>query len=274
MHKTRTVILQSFDRSGSTAIARAISSSNDVELFMQPFNSGSIRERMYEIWNADMAEESDVSFFQGLENSSIDLDYIKSHWFAEHSTTQKYIPGQLHLIKTTLNHFTTAWVKEQFPGIDTWGIWRDPMEVLISLERNNFINKWYGQAVTEITPTVENHSLFCEFRPFLKNIDSEIKEAAFLIAVRSFYLFCHLEENRIIEYSRFKEKGIDGLQDFIAFYKITPGEFEFRSSENLIGKKYQDNVVQSSPIIDSDLNFAIDIFKPLKNLLKDKFNVY
>jgi len=271
---TKTVLIQGFDRSGTTAISRLLGTGTNVEMFMQPFNSGPIRKRMYEIWDNDLADQADKDFFKKMENNELDTTYIKSHWFDKHSTTKKYVSGHIHFIKSTINHFTTAWINLEYPKIDQWAIWRDPMEVLASLCRNDFVSAWYGDAIESITPTVHKESSLFVFLPFLGKLDTEIKKAAFLIAVRSYFLFLHLDEKRVIEYAKFIDNPELALSDITLAYGLENLDYsEAKTNHNLIGKNYAPNVDHIKLIQGSDLQFSIDIFKPLNQLVKERHHV-
>ena len=62
-HPINNLILNGFDRCGSSAIARVLSKHPDIELIFQPFNSGNIRRIMYQIMSEQNAKEEDYRFF-------------------------------------------------------------------------------------------------------------------------------------------------------------------------------------------------------------------
>lgn len=267
----KVVIIHGFDRSGTSAISRTLASMDRVELFMQPFNSGPIRKRMYELWDSDMASDSDKAFFQGLTQGEIDHEYIKSHWFFDHSTSQHFVDGHLHIIKTTINHFTVDWIKNDFPAIDQWAIWRNPMDILASLVRNDFIGDWYHDALKEITPTVNNHSIFEPYRSFLFELDNEIKMAAFLIAVRSHYLFDKIDGHNIIVYEDFVENPLKSLSHFTEKYSLDSGSINMVNNDlNVIGKNYDPGAKHTSVLKNEDMAFAYRVFNPLIALFNSK----
>ncbi len=273
MKEVKTVILQGFDRSGSTAIARTLASSVSAELFMQPFNGGSVRKKMYQIWHEDMASEEDKSFFKGLEKGCLIKEYIHSPWFEKHSTVTDFEPGKLHLVKTTINHFTTKWVMDSFENMDQWAIWRDPIEILTSLKRNDFIQKWYANAVEEVTPAVLNEEVLKLFAPYLSKIQNDVQRAAFLIAVRSYYLFTHVKHNQVICHNQFKKNPTLALSSFVEKYNLKPVDTAAsRISHNLIGKDFTHSRKQINILNNEDIAFANDIFEPLIKLVKEKFN--
>ena len=132
------LIINGFDRSGTSAITRLLATHPKVELIMQPFNSGFIRKKMYSILEETDECRPEHVFFKALKNNEIKNELIDSYWHYEHSTTQHFKDGQLHIIKTTINHFTQKWMNENYPEIDVWGIWRDPKDIVDSIIRNKF----------------------------------------------------------------------------------------------------------------------------------------
>jgi len=269
-----TVLLQGFDRSGSTAISRLLATGTNVELFMQPFNSGPIRERMYEIWSKEMAGREDVFFFENLERGILLKEYIKSHWFEKHSTTTEFVPGHFHFIKTTINHFTTKWINDEFTGIDQWGIWREPIDILASILRNDFVSKWYEDAIVQITPALHKESILYSYLPKLSLLNSEAKKAAFLIAVRSHFLFYHIPDGQVIEYKEFVSNSEKALNTLVKRYGLVGIAYDqSKESQNLVGKEYAPDHDHIKQISEEDLQFAIDIFKPLKKLVKERHHV-
>jgi len=265
------IILNGFDRSGGSAISRSLAQHPEVELFMQPFNSGPVRRKMYQIWNDDVATDEDVKFFEGLEKAEILRDYIKSHWFEKYSTTQSFIPGRVHLIKTTLNHFLIDWCQVRFPGIDQWAIWRNPWEILISLIRNEFIGEWYVTALEELSPVVRTTSLLAPFRKFLGGLDNPHAQAAYLIAVRSYFLFNYVKNDRVIFYEDFYDNPSNGLSGFLNAYNLVPLEIEAGKDLNIAGTFSPDNRKAIELVDLESIELISSIFAVLTDLIKTKF---
>src|SRR5690606_9554940 len=195
------VILNGFDRSGTSAISKVLLSHPQIELIMQPFNSGFIREKMYKILDEDDRESPEHQFFSDLSNNTLNNDLIKSHWHEKYSSTHKYQEGKLHIIKTTINHFAQRWMVDNYPEIDVWGIWREPKDIVDSIIRNYFYNDWYKDAIREIIPTIKSESsLSNHFQIYLPLLNSKVYETAFLLAVRSYFFFLHLYPQNVINY--------------------------------------------------------------------------
>ena len=263
-------ILNGFDRSGTSAISRTIATHPDIEIIMQPFNSGSIRQKLYQVIDDDNATDADYDFFKKLEKGILEPSYIKSEWHQKHSSTKSFKDEKLHLIKTTQNHFTIDWVKQHFPEIEHWGIWRDPVDILASLVRNNFHIKWYSGAVNELVETVRRHEVLnVEFSSFIDQLTNPIREMAFIIAVRSWFYFRRLDSNKIIYYSTFVQDHNEALVDLIEYFELSSFDFDMQEKGdlNIIGKKYNSGSRYRSMIPNDDFEFCDAVFNSLNNLI-------
>lgn len=259
------LILCGFDRSGSSAIARSLASHPLVELFMQPFNSGPVREKMYRLWDDKVASPDDVRFFSGLERGELHRDYIRSHWFAK-STVQDFVPGRLHIVKTTLNHFVSRWSIQRFPDLAHWAIWRDPRDVLASLIRNDFIGAWYADALTEISPAVlsdpELSDHFASAMPQVK--DHEQAQAAFLIAVRSYVLFRAVPVQQRLSFERFREDPSAESARLFTRYGLNPIQIDGSGDKNLTGKAFEATTSHQCQIDPAIKPLLQTLFAPLE----------
>lgn len=268
MNKSDTVILNGFDRSGSSAISRLLNLSDDVELLMQPFNSGIIRKKMYVPFNEPNTNEAYL-FLEGLKNGKIRNDLVKSHWHFKHSSTLEFKPNKLHIVKTTINHFAQEWMKVNFPEIDVWGIWRNPLDILKSLVYNEFNTQWYNDALAQIKPTVHKVNILNDFEKYLDKIDSEVKATAFLIAVRTFYFLYYLDEDKLLDYEKFKADA-NYLNKFNDYYNLSEVDYAENSKIdlNILGKRRSNEYNLDT----DDENFAKDIFGHIIDLKKQKFD--
>ncbi|MEX0719975.1 MAG: hypothetical protein WD059_04850 [Balneolaceae bacterium] len=266
-------IVNGFDRSGSSAITRLLSTHPKVELIMQPFNSGFIREKMYSILKETDEKSPEHVFFKSLKNNKLNNDLIKSHWHYKHSTTQSFREGQLHIIKTTINHFAQKWMNENYPDIDVWGIWRKPEDIVDSIIRNEFYGEWYEDALTQIIPTVNNSKLLYKYYlRFISDLDSITKKTAFLVAVRSHFFFYYLKPQYVIEYEKFTEDP-NYLNSFFNHYELSSIDITERSSNdlNIIGK-YKDKKEEVN-YSEEEENFMDEVFKPLKELVAERHKI-
>jgi hypothetical protein len=266
------ILLNGFDRSGSSAISRTLTTHPEIELIMQPFNSGFIRKKLYQIFDETDKNSEAFQFFEGLRNNEIREEFIHSHWYFNHSTTRKYQPDKIHLIKTTINHFAQKWMKEHFNDIDVWGIWREPQDIVFSIIRNGFFGKWYPEGVKEITPTVlKEPELKNHYQSFINELDNEIKTTSFLLAVRSHFFFRHLDKDKLIVYEDFRDNP-NYLWKFTRYYGLQDKDFSnaAKGDLNIIGKREAHN--DNNLFKKNDIDFMNKIFEPLKNLKKEKFN--
>ena len=267
------IILNGFDRCGSSAISRTLSQHPQVELIFQPFNSGSVRKKMYQIWDDAVASEKDRSFFKALSVGQIDESYIESEWYYKYSTTRKIIPGRLHVIKTTINHFTAEWHNSNFPEIPMWGIWREPESILKSILRNDFTDQWYVDALESLKPVLSQRDYLKDYIRFLPHLDSVVALTAFFIAVRSHYFFFHIPIERILRYETFVESPNRELGRVCEMFDLEIFDFSTFSKRdlNVIGKahKTSDNN-DYMEVLSSDL--IADIFNPLREMMCRKYS--
>lgn len=267
---TNNFILNGFDRCGSTAISRSLATHPDIELIMQPFNNGNIRKKIYQVLDDDNTTAEDHAFFEALEKNKLLSNYIKSEWHFKYSTVQQFQPGKLHLIKTTQNHFTISWIKHHFPLIELWGIWREPMDILASLVRNNFHIKWYSGAIKELSNTVDNHQILNEiFGKYINQANNPVREMAFIIATRTWFYFSQLEPEKIIFYQDFIENPNKSFLPVTSYFGLKPHHFVSpqKTNLNITGKPYQSGKNFRSVIPENDRPFCLSVMGPLYSLL-------
>ncbi len=268
------VIINGFDRSGTSAIVRTLAQHPQIEIFMQPFNSGPIRRRMNQVWDDCIADEADFRFFEELEARRIECDYIVSHWFERDSTTTKFIPNQLHLIKTTINHFAVRWISKNFPKLEQWAIWREPRDILASLIRNGFDDTWYSAAYEELVPTVHGEPwLQSRFSDFIERITHPHERMAFVIAVRNAFLIDNTRQGKILIFERFCSFGPNYLNGIVESYGLDSFEFSVSGDLNIIGKAYDPGASHTAVIDPASLEMIEAIFEPLRAVMDAKSQV-
>ncbi|MFT5876446.1 MAG: hypothetical protein ACJA2N_000609 [Salibacteraceae bacterium] len=267
---TKFVIINGFDRCGSSAISRTLNTHKGIELIMQPFNSGFIRENMYVPFESTGDVTQGVKFFEALRNGKLENSLIRSHWHHKFSSTLVAKEGQLHIIKTTINHFSQRWMNEYFPDIEVWGIWRNPQNIVESIMRNGFYGEWYSEAIALLIPTIEKEvELRKYYYPFINLLDTEAKKTAFLVAVRSYFFFQYLPNDRIIEFEEFA-KDTNYLNKFLDFQNLDNISFENASNKelNIVGKAFKDT--SKFDFTESEQEFMNIVFKPLIALFESK----
>lgn len=226
--KVNNVILTGFDRSGTSAISKTIAQHPQVELVFRPFNGGSIRRKMYQILSDQNASQSDFEFFEGLQKGKFLSAYVESWWHQKYSTIKDaFADNKLHLLITNLNHFTIPWLKERFPLLENWAIWREPLDVLQSCIENDFLGNWYLDALTEVRVAVDaTECLRRHFRTYSNRLDDDVKTTAYLIAVRNTYLFENIEHGKLIDYELFKKDPNTALLPFLQYFGLDE-DFDF-----------------------------------------------
>ena len=239
-------ILIGFDRSGTSAISKAISGHPQVNLVYRPFNSGPIRKKMYTILDEGNTTQEDKLFFQELEKNSFYSDYVVSTWHEKYSDIgNDFEKEKLHLLITNINHFSVAWVKNQYPKIEQWAIWRDPKYILNSCMKNNFFNDWYQDSLGFLVETVSKNTLLNhQFSWIISDIvnQSSVVKVAFIIAVRNYFLFYHINPRKIISYDLFKVNPDLSLKHLCDYFNLDIKKFSF--------SKYLDMDLNSIPSVD------------------------
>lgn len=240
--KRNNFILTGFDRSGTSAISRTLALHPQVELVFRPFNGGSIRSKMYDVLSNESVSDEDIHFFSELEKGRFDAPYVKSWWHKKYSTiTDHFLEDQIHVVITNLNHFTIPWVASNFPKIESWAIWREPLDIIQSCIDNHFLGDWYADALTQVKATVRNNDFLRQhFLPYESLLNDDIKKTAYLLAVRNTFLFHHIELGKLIDYELFKNDPNAGLMPLLTFFGLDV-DFDFtvmleRDLNSVLGK--------------------------------------
>ena len=221
------------------------------------------------------ASEEDNRFFFELESGRFERDYIESSWFEKHSSVLEFVPGKLHLLKTTINHLSIRWIQKEFPAIQFWGIWRDPEDILASLIRNDFYDKWFQDALPQLLSTISENSR--DFPEAYENahtyLSGDVRIMAFIIAVRSHFFFSHLHADKLINYELFKSDPIRELNKITRYFSLSQHQFDvnFKEDFNAIGKRFKKGYNYRHLIPKSDLGFIRELFMPLYDLMDTRF---
>ena len=270
------VILNSFDRSGSSAISRSLLLHPKIELLFQPFNGGSIRKKMNLVFSDQLVSDEDEYFFSELNQGRLWREYIHSIWFDNYSSTKQIVPGKVNLIKTTLNHLTINWIQNRFPKIAFWGIWRDPFDVLASLIRNDFYRKWFYGAERELAETVvQNQECFApEFVALYALVENNpVRAMAYIIAVRSYFYFAYLKTDHVLNYQKFRQNTDTELNKFTNTYFLE--EFSWSNSAyadlNVTGATWSPGRNYRDQIPVQDMQYVRTVFRPLFRLMSERF---
>lgn len=258
-------------------LVRLLANHPDIELIMQPFNGSNIRLHMNHIMSDELATEDDVRFFSSLAKNQFYSTYINSGWHNKFSTVWDFQPGKLHIIKTTLNHLASRWMLERFPAIPLWGVWRNPYDILASIHRNGFFEKWYGDShVRDLIITVRDHDLLRHyFGELHDNLTTNVQKTAYLITVRSWFFFYHLPVDNILIYEKILENPNPELERLLVRYQLHPFNFEpyLNLDYNISGKSYKKGVSYRDILTKEDLQVAENLFTPLFELMNQRFGL-
>lgn len=272
-------ILIGFDRSGTSAISRSLAMHPDIELIFRPFNSGSLRKKMYEILDDKNISEEDLLFFEKLQQEELYSDYFVSEWHLKYSTVKTaFKPGKFHLMITNINHFSIRWVSQNFPRIEQWGIWRDPIDILNSCVKNKFYGSWYEDALSTILISVEREKSLAEhFGDYIDLVKcgNDVIKTAFLLAVRNYFLFANINPCKVINYEVFKTDANSALKHFLKYFKLNE-EFDFNpfldqdlnSIASIDG--YKKNKSSKNVLSRDEELIANELFNPLYNIYEER----
>jgi len=275
--KNNNLILTGFDRSGTSAISRTLAQHPDIELIFRPFNGGSIREKMYEILSDENVTKSDVRFFTELSNGRFDASYVVSWWHKKYSTiSDQFSEDKLHLLITNLNHFTIPWVSSNFPYIESWAIWRDPLDVVQSCLENDFLGEWYDDALANVKETVRSDSFLCShFKQYENRLDDDVKKVSYLLAVRNTYLFNSIDPGKVVDYDVFKVDPNRALGPLLQHFSLDRG-YDFsgmleQDLNSVPGKvKYTPGRSKKHLFSEGQAIFLDEILMPLYKAYKEK----
>lgn len=273
---TKTVLLNGFDRCGSSMISRMLAEHPEIELIFQPFNSTNIRRRMYEMWDDGTAEPQDIRFLDGMRRGRLAEDYIVSHWHANFSSTRVMVPGHLHVVKTTLNHLTARWMRERFSEIGMWAIWRDPLAILSSVLRNGFFADWYGEgAVHAMAVTAREHPTeFGAYSELAPDLRSDWQKTAYLIGARSYFLFRHVAPEDILVYERVRSDPSAELGRLVERFDLAPFDFSglVRRDYNVVGEGFREG--RAAPTLPpEDREPVRELLAPLTELARARLGI-
>ena len=272
-------ILIGFDRSGTSAISRTLAAHPQVELIFRPFNSGPIRHKMYQLLDDRKVTDEDISFFRNLQNEVLDSSYFVSQWHQKFSSVQNsFKAGQLHVIITNINHFSVRWVKSTFPEIEQWAIWRHPEQILNSCIKNEFYGEWYSDALSQVVQSVqEDKELSALFEGYIDEVmvGNFTVKTAFLIAVRNYFLFKHIDAGKIVDYDIFKTDPNRALKPVLEYFKLSQDfdfsrflEVDLNSIPSVDG--YEKNKKGANVITPEEMELARQMFEPLHQLYNQK----
>ncbi len=250
-----------------------------VELVFRPFNGGSIREKMYDILSDENVSDADVQFFSELSKGKFDSRYVVSWWHKKYSSiSNRFLEDRLHVIITNLNHFTVPWVSAKFPNIESWAIWRNPLDIVQSCLENNFLGDWYEDALENVIQAVRSDEfLSSQFLQYEDCLDDEVKKISYLLAVRNTYLFNNIERGKIVDYDLFKTDPNRALRPVLDYFELD-SSYDFSSMleqdlNSVPGKvRYAPGMKKKHTFSDENVEFLSRVMLPLQEALGRKAN--
>lgn len=240
--RCRVLLLVGFDRCGSSMISRVLAAHPQVELLFQPFNSTEIHRAQWRAWPPGERHPATERFLDRLLGGEIDRDYLASDWFDHHSSTDRVVPGALHLIKDTKVHFQLPWLHARFPEIPVWGIWRDPRAIVCSLMRNGFHRSWYGDiGVEQLRAMVERIPGLEPYAPMLREEAGEHERMALVVALRTHRFVLDLPADRWLVYEEVVAEPNRALGGFLDGSGLEPFDFapHLGRDLNVVGRPFE-----------------------------------
>lgn len=223
-------------------VARLLAEHPAVETLIQPFSSTEVHRTQWEIWDANHSAPGPEAFLKGLQAGQLDRSFIEADWFERFSTTDRLRPGTVHVIKETKLHFKLGWLRERFPAIPVFGLYRDLRGIVGSLVRNGFHETWYGGAFEEVEPVVRADGPLAErYGGFFDTPPSPAVRMGVIVAVRTEVMARSLDPAMWIAYEGAVEDCNTELGGVLQRLGLEP--FDFRPSldrdYNIVGRGYE-----------------------------------
>ena len=202
----RLVILNGFDRCGSSFIGGLLSRHPQINYFFQPFSRTEVHRTQYEPWGETTSAPATEAFLQSLLAGTVDHDYIASDWFRRFSDFDLGDTRRIGLIKDTKLHTKMAWLKHRFPEVQLYGIRRNPRAILCSLVRNGFHTRWYGEpAYRKTLELLAGDARLATFATVAGTCRSTVEKTALVIAVRTALMTMELDDDQWLAYEQVQE---------------------------------------------------------------------
>ncbi len=244
--QVKILLLNGFDRCGSSLIGGLLAQHPDAAYFFQPFNRTEVHDSQHRIWAEDEEHPATEKFLSEFLEGEVDDGFLGADLFRKHSSAHAPRPEGLNVIKETKVHFKAAWIQRRFPAMEVRGIWRDPRGILCSLLRNDFATSWYGKpAFDAIAATVRSTPELDAYLPMLDERLEPYEEVALVIAARTHYFAQSIPRN---DWTCYEELLLDCngvLGDLIQPFGLAPFDFEPHLC--------RDHNVSGSPSLGQDL---------------------
>jgi hypothetical protein len=241
----RYLIINGFDRSGSSMVARVLAKHPQVETLFQPFSSTEVHRSQWEIWDGSHRAPVTEAYLNGLLGGVVNTSYHQSDWVDRFSSTLEPRPGALHVIKETKLHFKVEWLRTRFPGIPFMALYRDLREIVASLVRNGFHRSWYGGALEAVEHVVRaDPELEREYGHFFGRRLSEPVAMGVVVAVRTDVMGRSLRRDDWLHYEKVTENVNGELGRILDRFQLASFDFEPHIGQDysIVGSPYEGRV--------------------------------
>ena len=180
------MILNGFDRSGGSWIARTLAEHPSIRLLYQPFSRTVVHRGQYRIWDRRHRHPAVRQFARSLLRGRIDPTFPRAELWRQHSHGLNRTEATHWVVKETKLHLHGDWWRAAVPEAELWAIQRDPRAVLHSLVRNGFDHAWYGwRAYEQLADSVRRDAALTDYRTLLGWPRSVREATAWVLAVRT-----------------------------------------------------------------------------------------
>ena len=261
------LILNGFDRSGTSYIGGLLAQHPEVNYFFQPFSSTEVHKTQFEVWGKGYSAPDSERFLRAIQNGVVDSEFITSDWFDRYSSYSFDVNRKVCLIKDTKLHAKIGWLKGAFPDTTVYGIWRDPRAILYSLLRNEFHIKWYGEPALKKTAEMirAEPGLEC-FMEYIERPLSPEAQMALIIAARTRLMLLGLNHDEWLSYEHITVNPDSGLNNLCE--RLGMSEYDFSKLRdrdyNVTGLPYQHKDLWQSQLSKSVLSHVQPIFDSIQ----------
>lgn len=218
-------LLEGFDRCGSSMIARVLAHHPEVNLLFQPFNNTEVTKTQWQCWKSNEAHPETERFLESLLQGKIEHAYIQSDWFRNYSSSQEVKQG-LNIIKDTKMHFKAEWLRQRFPEMKVYGIWRQPEEILHSLVRNGFHKTWYDYLTPELLQhAIRSYESLTPYAFLLEKNLAEYEVMAIGIALRTEVLLQSVSQDNWLVYENVVHEPNQVFNQFLKRFNLPAYDF-------------------------------------------------
>jgi hypothetical protein len=237
------VILNGFDRSGTSMMAKVLAHHPDIECLFQPFSSTVVHKTQWKYWAPGEDWPEVQAFLDGLLNGEIDRSFIASDWFKNHSTTFDIRSGKTYVIKDTKLHFKVDWLKENYPSLSIYAIWRTPHGILASLLRNGFYGDWYGDDDYQslLAYVCTDDALPDNLVAHVERANSDLEKMAAMVAVRTAVMSRSIPKSHTLVYENVLKDAEAEFRKLTDPLGLDPYPFSDHLDQdyNITGKQYR-----------------------------------